>query len=66
VIFGKKRKLKPAYGRDLVSELRKATDQCDVDSSRRWTVDLRTSSSNGFGINSATLSNIALPEVVER
>ena len=47
-------------------DLRKATDQCDVDLSRRWTVDRRTSSSNGFGITSATSSNIALPEIAER
>jgi hypothetical protein len=54
-------------GEIYATDLRKATDQCDVDSSKRWTVDRRTSSSNGFGITSATLSsNIALPEIAER
>ena len=36
-------------GEIYATDLRKATDQCDVDSSKRWTVDRRTSSSNGFG-----------------
>ena len=43
-----------------------STDQCDVDSSTRWTVDRRSSNLNGFGITSVTLSNIALPEIAER
>jgi hypothetical protein len=56
-----------AYAGEIyATDLGRATDQCDVDLSTRWTVDRRTLSSNGFGITSATLSNIALPEIAER
>jgi hypothetical protein len=41
--------------------------QHDAESrSRRWTVDLRTSISNGFGRTSATSSSIFSPEMTER